>query len=105
MPLIFDNIRSFVSFEALVRRNFLPTVDLSLSEMYFTLFLYNNPSEGFKLAHLGLYSMRTNTFNCIQRVIKKGYINKVGLTYHLTGKGEILVNSFLEFCRLRGVIT
>jgi hypothetical protein len=104
MSFHFNNTQTLSEFNGAVKRHFLPPTGVSLNGLYYLLFLHNNPSEGFKLTHLGLCSDRCNTLTSLCLLIKLGLINKVGNIYSLTGKGNILVGSFLEFSRIRGVL-
>lgn len=101
---LFNSINSLAVFQGAFFRIFLPSVGLSAKFIYLILTLYNNPVNRPILVNMGFYSDIRNTQTAITTLTKRGYIVRMGYTYHLTGKGESVYLQFIDFARRQGVL-
>jgi predicted transcriptional regulator len=50
------------------------------------------------MVNSGLYCNNCSSIMALSKLVKRGLIDKIGKSYHLTGKGEILLHSFYAYC-------
>jgi predicted transcriptional regulator len=50
------------------------------------------------LVNLRLYLNHCNSITALTKLVKRGLICKVDKSYSLTGKGQMVLNSFYSFC-------
>jgi len=101
--LSFDNLNEYLTFQGAIIRNFLPSVKLSIKELYCVLLLHESPLNLFIFTNKGYYSDKSNTYRVLVYLCSRGYVVKIGEVYHNTGKGEAVCLQFLDFCRAHGV--
>jgi len=83
-----------------MHRDILRPACISVSELTCLTYIYLSGTEtAWTLFNYGIYSSYPAVLRCVRQLLKKGYIDKNGINYYLTGKGELLILKFADFLK------
>ena len=99
----FNGIIDLVLFGGALWRIFLPSHGISMKQLYVILYIAESPVNVPRMTKAGFYSDANNTYTGLKILCSRGFLVKIGITYHLSGKGEAVCLQFLDFCRAHGV--